>query len=476
MPEGPRASGSLRRTVSLTFVASTTLVLAMTAALLMLTGLLSRSAEDIASAVESVYMAEHAEVQLLMFARTQDPLLARDLEQKLQSELQAAQKFVTTPSEGEHLVAAQRALDAYIAARPGNDDPAVSRALDAALDALRVFVDVNVEQAALLQKRVKSTHLVVNLIGGATASILLVWTLLLLWWMRARALSPMLSIAQAMARFSAGDRDARAPERGPSELSDMARRFNDMATELTRQRDAQFSFFAAVAHDLRNPLGVLKLSLSRLTSPRTLPPEEKVRGVLETAGRQLGRLERMVNDIMDASRIAHGQLELQREPRDLRDLVREATSFFQETSDRHTITVTTSERPLIALCDPLRIEQVLSNLVSNAVKYSPQGGRVEVRASAEDSVALLSVTDQGIGMRPADAARLFEPFQRVGPSRDSIPGVGLGLFAVKRIVESHGGAVRVHSVPGEGSTFEVRLPLSERAHEGIASSPVASPP
>jgi signal transduction histidine kinase len=110
-------------------------------------------------------------------------------------------------------------------------------------------------------------------------------------------------------------------------------------------------------------------------------------------------------------------------------------------------------------CDRLRIEQVIGNLVSNAVKYSPSGGRIELGLTLSDGAAVISVVDSGLGIDRERQANLFEPFRRV--SSEAIPGVGLGLFVAKRIVEAHHGRIEVESVSGQGSIFRVRLPTSE---------------
>jgi signal transduction histidine kinase len=115
---------------------------------------------------------------------------------------------------------------------------------------------------------------------------------------------------------------------------------------------------------------------------------------------------------------------------------------------------------LLVSCDALRIEQVLTNLVSNAIKYSPRGGRVEVTLEQPGTEAILNVVDQGVGIPSDDQAHIFEPFRRSGASRELVPGAGLGLFVARRIVEAHGGRIEVESRPGAGSTFRVHLPLT----------------
>jgi signal transduction histidine kinase len=175
--------------------------------------------------------------------------------------------------------------------------------------------------------------------------------------------------------------------------------------------------------------------------------------------RQVDRLERMVGDFLDTARIEAGQLALKLEASDAGELARSVVELFQSTSADHALRLEVASAPLELRCDPARIEQVLNNLVSNAIKYSPAGGDVLVRVEREPAHVVFSVTDRGLGIPLDEQARLFEPFRRVGASNSAIPGVGLGLFVSRRIAEAHGGRIDVKSAPGEGSTFTLRLPI-----------------
>lgn len=163
-----------------------------------------------------------------------------------------------------------------------------------------------------------------------------------------------------------------------------------------------------------------------------------------------------MNDLLDRARIEAGTLELRREEVDARRLLHEVEELFRDTSETHTLEVQAPAEPVAVSCDPLRMEQVLTNLVSNATKYSPAGGLVTLRVDARDDEVVLSVRDEGVGIAPDEVAHVFEPFHRTHSLRD-VPGAGLGLSVVRRIVESHGGFLRVVTAPGEGSTFEVHL-------------------
>jgi signal transduction histidine kinase len=162
---------------------------------------------------------------------------------------------------------------------------------------------------------------------------------------------------------------------------------------------------------------------------------------------------------------------------DVRGLARGAVDLFRSAATTHRLVLDVTDEPAMVSCDSLRIEQVLNNLISNAIKYSPSGSDVNVDVGVRDDEAVLSVRDEGVGIAPEDVPHIFEPFRRTGASRESVKGVGLGLYVTKRIVEAHGGRLEVDSMLGAGSTFRVFLPLSRVArHEPVAQRPRPEPP
>jgi signal transduction histidine kinase len=289
---------------------------------------------------------------------------------------------------------------------------------------------------------------------------------------------PIFDLAEAMERFGKGGLDARASERGATELREMAGRFNTMADTLARQHQERLTYLAGIAHDLRNPLGALQLSTEALASDGPLPPEDRLRRTLSVIRRQVVQLDRMTGDLLETAQIEAGRLSLAPEVIDLRSIVREVADLFEETSRIHAIHVELPDEPIVVRCDRVRIGQALTNLVSNAIKYSPRGGDVRLVAGAAAGYALLSVVDQGIGMEEEDRAHIWEPFRRARTATEGIPGVGLGLSIAKRIVEAHGGAITVESARGVGSTFSVKLPLHglpAAAHEDAVVADAAGP-
>jgi signal transduction histidine kinase len=198
-----------------------------------------------------------------------------------------------------------------------------------------------------------------------------------------------------------------------------------------------------------------------------LPPEPLIRRTIERVRRQLKKLERMVSDFMDMTKVEAGKLDLQIARHDLVPLVKDVVDLFDATEPERRIDVSFPSRPVWVEGDPLRMEQIISNLISNALKYSPSARTVEIGLRRVDGEACLWVRDHGIGISEDDQRRLFEPFQRAGLSKDSIPGAGLGLYVVQRLVRAHRGRLDVASRPGEGATFTVYLPLATAPAEQL---------
>jgi signal transduction histidine kinase len=235
------------------------------------------------------------------------------------------------------------------------------------------------------------------------------------------------------------------------------------AQQAVAQRD---EFLSVAAHELRTPLSAMKLqiqSLQRKLARPALSEEERpqLAAKADAVARQVQRLEALVTDLLDLSRITAGKLALRLEEVDLVELVREVRDRLADEVDRVGSSLTVhATGPLWGLWDRARLDQVLSNLLSNALKYG-NGKPIVVTARAEGSQVLLAVHDQGIGISLEDQARIFERFERAVPGRN-YSGFGVGLWICKQIVDALGGTIRVQSTPGQGSTFEVVLKGLER--------------
>ena len=226
--------------------------------------------------------------------------------------------------------------------------------------------------------------------------------------------------------------------------------------ELTRLKD---EFVSQVSHELRGPIspifGYAELLIEQKASPETVERYAKV--IQEGAG----RLQRLVDDLLDLSRLESGRYRLQREPVTIGELLDRCVRELRHLSTRHAIVLEApADLPTVEV-DGDRISQVITNLVTNAVRYSPNGGEIRLRGADHDGAVVISVTDRGIGIPPDRIGRIFEKFYRVdNPTTRAVGGTGLGLAISRELVEAHGGSMWVDSTPGVGSTFSFTLPVA----------------
>ena len=249
------------------------------------------------------------------------------------------------------------------------------------------------------------------------------------------------------------------------------KRAEDELKEADRRKD---QFLATLAHELRNPLAPLRSGLEVMKLARDdAPLIENVRTMME---RQLGHMVRLVDDLLDVSRINLGRVTIRRERLNLADLVQQALETTRAAIEQadHTLVVTLPKEPLYLDGDATRLSQVFSNLLSNAAKFTNPGGRLWLTVSRDDAEAVVSVRDTGIGIPPAMLDRVFEVFTQVDWSIERAQGgLGIGLSLVKALVEMHGGRVAARSEGhGKGSEFIVRLPLADSRTPG-AERPVS---
>jgi signal transduction histidine kinase/CheY-like chemotaxis protein len=236
--------------------------------------------------------------------------------------------------------------------------------------------------------------------------------------------------------------------------------------ELRLAGERKDEFLAMLAHELRNPMAALSMALELLELSAG-DPARTTRN-RDIAHRQLGHLVRLVDDLLDVSRITRGAFELRKEDLDLNAVLDGALAVAQPLLENRGIllTVQRPKDPVPVHADATRLEQVVTNLLSNAGKFTETGGAVVLSLARSDGHALLRVSDTGRGIPPPMTDQVFEPFVQVNPGLDrSKGGLGLGLTLVKRLVQMHGGTVAASSGgAGHGSTFEVRLPLRREQH------------
>ena len=231
--------------------------------------------------------------------------------------------------------------------------------------------------------------------------------------------------------------------------------------DMTREHEVdrmKSEFISTAAHELRTPLTSIQGFSEILLTRDELAPEE-TRRFLTHINRQSQSLTNIIGDLLDLSRIESGTgFALERRVVDIRSLLEQSVAGFEQPDGQHTFDLFIPDGSLEVVVDGPKMEQVLKNLISNAVKYSPEGGRIEVAAAADGNDLLLSVKDQGIGMTAEQVEHVFDKFYRVDASNTAIEGTGLGMNIVHAITEAHGGTVHIESQLGEGTTVSLRLP------------------
>ena len=252
------------------------------------------------------------------------------------------------------------------------------------------------------------------------------------------------------------------------------RRAQALASELRTAMDVRDEFLAMLGHELRNPIGAIATAVHLLgEAPDALP---RYLRILDRQTRNLGRI---VDDLLDVARITRGKLSLRKERVELRELAERCVQVLsgELLGSEHGVAVTITGEPVQVIGDPVRLEQIVANLVTNAVKYTPHGGRADVRVTRQGDRAVLAVSDTGIGMDPATCARVFDLFVQGKQGIDrSRGGLGLGLTVVRQLVELHGGQVEAVSAgEGRGSTFTVTLPVAPAAAVAATPPPSATP-
>ena len=246
----------------------------------------------------------------------------------------------------------------------------------------------------------------------------------------------------------------------------------DGLREADRRKDL---YIATLAHELRNPLAPIANAASLLRS-KTLAPE-RIEWIAAMIGRQTAQMARLLDDLLDVSRIGRGKIELRRSRVELGRLIRDTlqTSMPLIETGRHHVVLRLVDEPLWVEADALRMTQVFANLINNSAKYTPPGGALEIGLRAENGEAVAWVADNGVGLDACMIERVFDPFVQVSSARHLAQGgLGIGLSLAKGFVELHGGSIRADSDgPGQGATFIVRLPLCEAAEPepGAESQP-----
>lgn len=313
---------------------------------------------------------------------------------------------------------------------------------------------------------------------GIAGGITLVVSLLVALVLARSIAKPIMRLTQATEAIAQGDYAHRVPAQGRDEISALGARFNAMTEQVQRSRQMEKDFLANVSHELKTPLTSIQ-GFSQAILDGAVQDWDGVKRAAQTIFSETGRMGRLIGDLLTISRLESGQLSLVQEKVELGELLPRWVERYQpRAQEKHeTLTATIDQVPAIT-GDAGRLEQVVGNLVDNAIKYSPEGASVTVSAKKESFTPTsrrrapeslpndwisIAIKDSGVGIPAEDLPRLFERFYRGDKARVA-GGTGLGLAIANEIVAAHGGRITVQSEMGKGSTFTVHLPVKNGIH------------
>lgn len=280
-----------------------------------------------------------------------------------------------------------------------------------------------------------------------------------------RITQPVSALGEAARRLEKGELDARVGlEDAPAEIADLGRAFDSMAETIERESALRRALVADVAHELRTPVTVLQGSCEALVDGVEPPTPDRLASLHE----EVLRLGRLVGDLETLSSAEAARFGLEREVVDLGSIADQSAARLASYFEAGDLTLERDLQPTHVIGDPSRLSQLMDNLLGNALKFTPPGGRVVIETRSDEDHALLRVSDSGPGIPDAELPHVFERFWR-GEQARGVAGSGIGLAVVAELVEAHGGGVDVSSRPGEGATFTVRLPAAPAAR--AAQSP-----
>jgi len=305
--------------------------------------------------------------------------------------------------------------------------------------------------------------------GGILASVVMI--LLLGVYLTRSIARPVQQVAVEANRIARGELTVELDERGPGEIGMLKRAFLAMAADLAERRRAleeqntrlreserlKSELVSIVSHEIRTPLASI-LGFTSVLLQRDVSDADR-RRFLEIISAEARRLTELLDEFLDVQRLEGGPLDVAMSDVDVSALVRTQVALFSAESDKHWLELRLPDDPLVVEGDAGRLAQVFSNLISNAIKYSPEGGPVEVSGEQENGIVRIRVRDEGFGIPPEAHDRIFTKFYRGAAAARRIAGSGLGLALARTVVEAHGGSIDFESRAGEGTVFSVELPV-----------------
>ena len=270
---------------------------------------------------------------------------------------------------------------------------------------------------------------------------------------------PITDLSRTMRKMGKGDLSVRAPVRGSGELRELAENYNTMASQLERLDKTRNQFVSNASHELKTPLATMKIMLETVIYQPDMPPELR-NEFMQDMNHEIDRLTGIVTDLLTLTRMDSEQGVMKQETVDMSTLTEEVVHLLTPAAEKRGQRLESHIAPGMQLMgDRTRLNQILYNLTDNAIKYSPDGGRISVALQQEEDGLVWRVRDNGVGIPAEDQEHIFERFYRVDKARSrETGGTGLGLSIVKQLVMMHGGEITVHSEPNHGSEFRVVFP------------------
>jgi signal transduction histidine kinase len=308
--------------------------------------------------------------------------------------------------------------------------------------------------------RARASAILARLLLAAMAAVLVAFAMSA--YVSDRMTRSVRDVSEAAQRIARGDLTQEVPVESDDEVGELARTFNEMSLALSEAQRREREFVASVSHELRTPITAIR-GYAEAIEDRAVHGEKGRAEAIGIIKAEAERLDRMVQDVMDLARLGSREFHLDVRAADLAATVRDAVAAHgREAEEAEVALEVNAPASLVAETDPDRVRQVVSNLVQNALRVTPAGGRVEVRARTDDGRALVEVSDTGPGIAPEDLPHVFERTYLWRSSKGRVPvGTGLGLAIVRELVVALGGKIDVESTLGSGTTFRISLPVPD---------------
>jgi signal transduction histidine kinase len=289
-------------------------------------------------------------------------------------------------------------------------------------------------------------------------------------FLRQTILVPIQSLVETLKKVRHGDLTARWNTERQDEIGVMGKTINETVAELEQRRIERIRIVSSITHDLKNPLTAISMSCDFLLRKGTEASKENALSLVRNIRTQVDRLKRMIEDLLGAVSALRPGLDLKINKINLSKLTADTVELFQNAHPdrRYSLLQTKESSPVEILADQDRIAQALTNLISNATKYSLPGTAIDLTITCERDVAVLEVSDRGIGIPEDKVAEIFQPFSRLEQGRKMNAGLGLGLATVKNIVDAHLGTISAHPRSGGGTVFRLVLPIKGPEHSLMA--------